>query len=1534
MPKNIRIVSNNTDPDLRRQDYLNVHNTAAAFETNWQESIAADYAMLTAGMQNTELSSVLEAFHLPPDTSMENLVGLARLYCTSNGMSADDVTKKAENDLADRKADLMQNVQQALLGDETRDAFVQQLFGNFNGLDITFPDIGNITADNLDMGTRTARLNRQLMGLGGIGNAFNAPMFGGNAEFTENCNTTVDRSAGIYDSLVWLFGEERYGENANAENVNVSYAEKGKVDPRSYLTLPIILGVSPETMYPGEDSLKMRVDDPQAVSGIDPRLKRIFADMNIGGRNIQNFVEYSPFAENDNENDFRRFDSSALFSYVTGEDVNVELFDRNETLYNAAEGLLYATPWDHLSHIKINGKEIENVTLDEAMSYLDINGDILSQITVDNQPLKDLSAERAVALLNIQFDENETEEERREYMDDILKSYSDLYESVNLMGLDKEGQKKELLRRNIDGMIGALSEETLSSVSINGTPLSGMNGLEAAAAFNVDENLLSQIYINDRPLSDMEREEAVLLFAPNGEREAGNAFFDLVSTNDLLTEDRNNINRLFSNIYVNGKNLSGMGIEEATEAVRESLYTDTGSVLEVRDTETHTLRPFIPESSVSKRSYTALGEAMLAQAQKTEQAETFHDFINDVVTNPTPENFARKGIIQAPAAEGLSAAEYLSAITGKQININDPESIRSAVQNIYIDGRNLADTMGNVITAENLDSYAQTVKDALIPHEGNNHFVSVMERNSVFSDPKAVLSTEYLNDPAMSDNIRQSVGYVQSYRQTMKDAAKDAKEYARALKKHNLNAFMADANTDVADSLHYQSHISQFSVLSGFDRSIAPSLYMISKGYNWEDVFGDDPAFDEAKRQAGKEFFEIMECRKGPDGKALGSADPINVEYYNNTVVPLMENMASALGGIKSEYIDANVKENLPRLAFMNRVYEAGTLFSSIDQPAVSAVRGTAFTTSVFRMLSEAQLNALADDKYTADVALHESFFKSSGDPTAFFGAPLVDYPYDQSAKYMRAIADMSVNMARAGNTDMQTRMMEDYKNGNQKAFSEYINSLDVGGVADVMRRTAINGENVPQDPAEYNEYIHNRVNSSAFGVDYRGYIDPGDWKDIIKKDTGTSFISKLSGIGINKDMPVDKIEAVLDRIYLNDKSLREYIDINPEELRGEEGLRKFTEINAMLKNIAQVSNESKGNTAILTKTPDGRFIPVSVDFGMNLEPEDIELHNSFRPLSDEELGKLSANERRSYNSNLREYNRRKTEVEEHLKSVEGRTFSETYAKALNNTQLTSDEVETLRKKGALPPNIISSKDLEEGGYIFERLAGGSLSDGEKLKSAMDNIYINDKSFYEYFGLDRNNVTPQQIRQKEAEFTQLLNDEFRHDKLNKGDDAKFVLMKDPRSGMFRPVSFHEPVPDLKPEAEPLSGWKKLTASREEKAQNLKDINDYKKSAEDYVKANNRNLGAEERNKAAFAYAKAMNRQTLSDSEKAVLASRETNVPNMDFYGRNTFPTPNVRTLNLSNVQQRSRNSSLQNLSPTGFTNSAEQREREMGNRRN
>ncbi len=77
----------------------------------------------------------------------------------------------------------------------------------------------------------------------------------------------------------------------------------------------------------------------------------------------------------------------------------------------------------------------------------------------------------------------------------------------------------------------------------------------------------------------------------------------------------------------------------------------------------------------------------------------------------------------------------------------------------------------------------------------------------------------------------------------------------------------------------------------------------------------------------------------------------------------------------------------------------------------------------------------------------------------------------------------------------------------------------------------------------------------------------------------------------------------------------------------------------------------------------------------------------------------------------------------------------------------------------------------------------------DDLKAAADNFYINDKSFYEYFNLDRNTVTAEQIRGKEVELTKIMKDEFRHYVKNEGNEAKFLLMKDAATGTFRPVTF-------------------------------------------------------------------------------------------------------------------------------------------------
>ena len=355
-------------------------------------------------------------------------------------------------------------------------------------------------------------------------------------------------------------------------------------------------------------------------------------------------------------------------------------------------------------------------------------------------------------------------------------------------------------------------------------------------------------------------------------------------------------------------------------------------------------------------------------------------------------------------------------------------------------------------------------------------------------------------------------------------------------------------------------------------------------------------------------------------------------------------------------------------------------------------------------------------------------------------------------------------------------------------------------------------------------------------------------------------------------------------KIYINDRPIKEFLNFKPEECTYD----KLKTINSMLKNIADDSFKS-GNTAILTKEKDGSFTPFVLDYYVGLSQRDID-------------DKLMAQQ----------------------KSVEkGIAFSETYAKMLNNERLSTEEMNMLYQKNTLPLSVISSRDLEDSQQdIFKRLLGHDINNIDELKEAADNFYINDKSFYEYFNLDRNTASAAQIRGKEVELTKIMKDEFRHYVKNEGAEAKFLLMKDPATGSFRPVTFFEPVPELKPEVEPMGFWDKLWASDEKMEAYKNNVKEQQKNQEEYLRANNKNLNANERNLAALAYAKALNKNILSDDDKKILSDKEINMPNADFYGKPNLPTATVRPISLTNAQQMSNNgnTNVQTRNLTSFTN--------------
>ncbi len=1325
MSKRIKIVSNSTDPSLRRQDYIDVNTMSKGFDNSWQAGIDEDYAMLVSDMDSADLSAVLSSFGLPENTSKETLVGLARLYCTTSGLSPEDVTYGSDqiedNDVKERKNALINDFRTAMSNEAERSTMLSELLQGLKEIHITTPDIRNINAKDLERETRMARLNNQFMGLADIGDALGTPIFDGNTEFINDCKTIASNSAVLYNSLIEFLGKDRFGDDLDENNIDVS--------PRD-LTQSTRLGLSGLVFTEiAPQDVTLQPDDMQAVTDIknktavptefDQRVYGLFS----GDKGIQRYVDpFEPVAGNDNEYDFRNFSDDKLLAYV--------------------------------------------------------------------------------------------------------------------LDIDEDDLKKD------------------------------------------------------------------------------------------LAENKNNV---LSNIYIDGRSLKDMELNEAAAMIKESLYLDSPSILEIKDPDSGILTPFFADVLISHSGFQVLREAERYKDEKIKRVNQYEEFTNDVIKDPSAENLAQKGIIQAPAAD-LSSAQYISAIVGKDIDTDNPESIRDAVQNVYIDGKNIVDTLKLDMTSDNLDAYAQAIKDALDTTKNENHFVTLMNRSSIFAEPKAVLPAGDLKAPSMADKIRPSLDFMLNYHEAMSVSARSAREKAEALRKRNEELFLAQKDNSIDSNSFFNNMASRD---FGKDRSLMPALYMMTKGYSMDDAFGNNPALDETKKQIGKEFFDLITLRKNERGEYINSiSDPKNFEYYKKTIEPVLTDMMAVLGGIKTEYLDINVKENLDKVAFMNRIYGVYDIIRGMESVTtgvhMSVMDGVAYPCSTFYDISHRQLYALENKRFSVDDAFEESMYRLSGDPSAIFGGNLSAYPSFETARSMsnrRAGAREQINDAITSNltavdlrgpVNARQMQLDEYKNGNVNAFIKNIRDIDGEKLMNLYRNAAANSAKAPaQDSKEYKEYTKRQVLDNCLGVEN---LHPRKYEEA-KADTGTKFISEIVSMNIDEYSPVEVIDSALSKIYINDRSLKDYLSINPEECVN--NMDKLKYVNNMLKGIAVNAFEGKSNIAILRKEMDGAFTPIIPGYLQDLSKEDMEDYENFKEKDPQEIEKMNKAEKSRYARDLRNYEYTKNILEKDAKNAAGRPLAEAYAKMLNNETLKLDERELLHDKKLLIKGVVSTRDIMDtnGASFFEKLTNEVLSNEDKLKSVVDDFYINDKSFYEYFGLDRNTATAAQIRQKEAELAQIVKDEFKYDAITTGNDAKFLFMKD-KSGTFRPITFYEPVPEIKPEVKPLTFWERFKASPEEKAQNQRAIEEHNKSIEEHVRAQNRNINAEERNKAATAYARALNKQTLSESDKKILSDRDINLPNIDFYGRGNLPSANVRSINLDHAQQLSgrSNSNTQNRSLTGFTN--------------
>ncbi len=127
---------------------------------------------------------------------------------------------------------------------------------------------------------------------------------------------------------------------------------------------------------------------------------------------------------------------------------------------------------------------------------------------------------------------------------------------------------------------------------------------------------------------------------------------------------------------------------------------------------------------------------------------------------------------------------FIRSLSGN--NSPNEGNIRSILDSIYINGKNLADMLGE---GASISDYANAVKAAL--DRRSNAFVTLMHKDSVFADPKAVIPDDDYGTPEAWAKAEDSLNYAAEHREAIYNAANSANNEMKQKNRDNLMLFSA-----------------------------------------------------------------------------------------------------------------------------------------------------------------------------------------------------------------------------------------------------------------------------------------------------------------------------------------------------------------------------------------------------------------------------------------------------------------------------------------------------------------------------------------------------------------------------------------------------------------------------------------------------------------------------------------------------------------------------------------------------------------------
>ncbi len=884
--------------------------------------------------------------------------------------------------------------------------------------------------------------------------------------------------------------------------------------------------------------------------------------------------------------------------------------------------------------------------------------------------------------------------------------------------------------------------------------------------------------------------------------------------------EQNAVNRrkALDRIYINGKSITSMlgegnnySLADYVSAIREALSPESNSFVTVMSDNfldqravLAVTRPLSNEDidySDPETWFETEERHNEIQNKQNKLEEAMRSKASASINYSASYNENSAGAIQKAIRATLSDndIDLIKSVTGLD-ELNN-ENIRKALDSIYIDGKNLTDKLG-MENENNIAAYAGAIRSAL--SFDNDSFITIMNRNSIMTDPRAVIINAPENSSpevraAAERKAVASLHYTVNYKEDVQRIVKDTQKELHDRKIKDVALFYADLfpgrDASKIDDLFGEIH-NKF-----LHDNVIPNLigsrelhdyvyaYMLTKNYpedsdhklTYRELLTDNSKeMDDFKRKMGSEFIKIF--RKDPNKDTIKQ---LNEETY-----PTFVKMTEAVLHLKCEYHDLSEKDDL-----RNAVLDCsarGLAFNmnqEVEKCDMSLLGEVGMACTLDKAVSLLRLNYMASDSFLTDGIQPDGTVASEAFKAAYNQA-FID---NTDMNDLKTISNATLGNLGTEANDMLCKNIADVQMVNSHDFNDalvYMNGQ--GGVfqdqfknhKSLKSSIRAAAEAIEKNREHDNDDLVLRCITTGSGrFAHRSY--KVELPNLLKYFSGEPQHQRPEKLhlnscdGMNKSILNDltgcptivsrefnetdkeRLWAAVNAVYINNKTMAEYFGLTAENIGDKNKLREAEKgLTVKIMNTM----ESSCSEFVFVKNGNDSFQPVRIDILK-------EMIDSYK-----DTMRNGSPEEKEYMRQM--YEKRKENMENNAKisqayadMLSGRADSETINSFADKFKEFDLKPPVINIRLDITMEILSQSDPKN---VLRDILRRPLNTPKEFEDAAKSIYIGTKSLAQLCEKHNNISDEECMRQR----VQLLKDNFNALLENNGTEPQVMSVRD------------------------------------------------------------------------------------------------------------------------------------------------------------